>query len=269
MSIHYYGENSFTFKLFQSLHKEKIIKDVLIRNLKSFERGAQRKFPMDVLSTTDEEEIQVYLFPCFGKKTGFGEPDVLMVAGDCTFWFEVETKIDFTNLGSDFRNSILQLMRFRLFAEAVERGPVVKKTYKAIIGLTIQDSGEPRDAVVALARHKVLAAIKDKIKQSVKTGKDYYVLMTVHEPTGIGKNNKTIFIRLKEEIFKSCYQKLNKCDSGFLFREPDYNKQFYYVYWEGDLNQKYDKRGLEDPLGDEYIEKKSKRCRSRGKNKKK
>jgi len=79
MEIIGHGENSITYQLFNELDKHKLF--LLLHNNTAW----LREFKMN------EEGIEeVHLFPNFGKKFGYGEPDALILTSDKVIYIEVE-----------------------------------------------------------------------------------------------------------------------------------------------------------------------------------
>ena len=79
--LFYYGENSFTFLLFHSLAADDLIRRLLLPNLRRITDGEAFRN----LHLLPDDDPQVYLFPCFGRSKGFGEPDALVVVGGHVF----------------------------------------------------------------------------------------------------------------------------------------------------------------------------------------
>ena len=78
-----HGENSVTFKLFQSLDEHRLF--LLLNENVTWEQGAR--------ATIREKDLkEVHLFPCFGKRTGYGEPDAIILAAGKMIVVEVELK---------------------------------------------------------------------------------------------------------------------------------------------------------------------------------
>ena len=133
MALHCYGENSFTFLLFKALSVEGRFQQFLLEGLQPFERQQNPFKDMDNI------EPHIWLFPNFGRRYGFGEPDALVLWGDHSFWFEVETCVHLANARPAMKDSLLQLARFHFFREALENvkerpGP---PPHLAICGLTV------------------------------------------------------------------------------------------------------------------------------------
>jgi hypothetical protein len=79
MEIIGHGENSITYQLFNELGKHKLF--LLLHNNTVW----VHEFKMN------EEDIEeVHLFPNFGKKFGYGEPDALILAAEKVIYVEVE-----------------------------------------------------------------------------------------------------------------------------------------------------------------------------------
>ena len=75
-----YGENSFTFLLFQAIRDGDCVQKILLPNLRQF--GTGQNFSESV---GEKENPHIWLFPNFGKRYGFGEPDALLLVGKRSF----------------------------------------------------------------------------------------------------------------------------------------------------------------------------------------
>jgi hypothetical protein len=173
------------------------------------------------------EDLEIWLFPNFGKQYGFGEPDVLLLAGKFAFWFEVEMTIDCQGALPALRRSLVQLWRFRLLQDALGRPPVVVKGGKRIVGRTLSDAREVRDAALCLRGHGVL----QKALKRLRTSEGHYVLFTYHKPKGHGGHNPAYARALEREraLLVDGYP-----DLPLLPRESS-----WYAYWNGDLADKF------------------------------
>ncbi len=250
--LHCYGENSFTFLLFQSLAVEDRLQTILFPRLKSMlGRKVCPKPP-----SLPKNESTVFLFPNFGKSSGFGEPDALILAGDHTFWFEVETKVDLRTSRWPLNGPLLQLFRFHLLAAAIHNRShtrTVGRHHRAFVGVTLGNAGNPRPAVLREKGHPILPKVKDSVARSFENGKDHYVLLLDALPQGITAHNtrqhvQATLTRYQESITLWCDE------NGFTpTREPN-AKRFWYAYWEGDLKGAFAKKGLGNPLeGGRYV----------------
>jgi len=74
-----HGENSITYQLFNEMDRHKLF--LLLQNNTDWIQEFKLK----------EEDIEeVHLFPSFGKRYGYGEPDVLILASNMVIYVEVE-----------------------------------------------------------------------------------------------------------------------------------------------------------------------------------
>jgi len=227
-----YGENSFTFILFQSLATDGGRLNSLLSRLKSF--GDAKTLSPDLAQGS-----QIWLFPNFGKSQGFGEPDALVLADGHSFWFEVETSVDFQKRATATRNSLRQLLRFRLLADALSRRSGVRTasadTHLAYSGPTIRNNGDARLGVLRKAGKPVVQALADPVEQSVHAGKDHYVLLTEKKPDGISALGKDCL----QDVISTDFEVVETwCDeTGYPKPVRPSIDKFWYVYWNGDLNQ--------------------------------
>lgn len=229
-----YGENSFTFVFFQWLASvddgSRI--EALLTRIKPF--GHAEPPAPDV-----SKEAQIWLFPNFGKAQGFGEPDALVLVDGYSYWFEVETSVDFERRTTTTRGALRQLVRFRLLAEALARRSscrAVGAPHLAYSGPTISNSGSARLAVLRKAGKAVVQALADPVEQSVLAEKDHYVLLTERKPTGISKND--LGRQCLERQIETDYDELDSwCEETDYSPRPERPSinRFWYVYWEGDL----------------------------------
>lgn len=216
-----YGENSATFILFQAIAMcPGAVVHVLLANLKQFGTGKKARW-----NRTDEPEV--WLFPSFGKQYGFGEPDALVLAGRFAFWFEVETTINCKSGLPALRRSLIQLWRFRLFDAALKQPPVVRNGGKRIVGVTLNDAREERDAALRLKGHGVLQRIYGRLKAA----ESHYVLFTTDKPKGEGGSGQGYAQVLEREraIIVNGY-------SGLPLLEK---QNCWYAYWKKDLAGKF------------------------------
>jgi len=117
MEIIGHGENSITYQLFNELDKHKLF--LLLHNNTAW----LREFKMN------EEGIEeVHLFPNFGKKFGYGEPDALILTSDKVIYIEVE--MCDLNKGKLPEPFIKQMKKFKDLAKDIyksERKRLTKK----------------------------------------------------------------------------------------------------------------------------------------------
>ncbi len=128
--FHCYGENSFTFLLFQALRRTEIFPQGRFRHLLSqlLQFGNGNHFNLDI---SQIEEPEIWLFPNFGRRHGFGEPDALVLFGDYSFWFEVETAVNLRTGCPALERSLLQMARFHFFYQALKKGAEDQKDYRS------------------------------------------------------------------------------------------------------------------------------------------
>ncbi len=242
-----YGENSFTFLLLRALAEHDHVKDILLASLRRIRDSRP-------LSLDPHGDPDVYLFPNFGKSSGFGEPDVLALVGDYSFWFEVETRVDCTKSFATFDRALLQLFRFSVLAHTISRGCQVRigkgPDHLAYMSATLGDGMRPRFAVLRLAGHKILSEMRDQVANSFNEGKDYYVLLTEKEPSGIAKPKTRRHIGPKIAEFHANLAAWCRKNGPSPPRQPAIDR-FAYVYWAGS----YGIRGkvteeIGDPLRD-------------------
>jgi len=236
-----YGENSATFLIFQALAmKSGALADVFLANLKNF--GDGKKFRGEKLT-----EPEIWLFPNFGKGSGFGEPDVLILAGKYVFWIEVETTINCQKRLPSLRNTLLQLWRFRLFQDALSRSAKARLGSRRIVGRTLSNNHIERPAEVRLKGHGVLQAIRNKLKKASEDGRHHYVLFTVNKPKGEGGDGRPYAKVLADE--------LQGLGDGYRKALPRLDaKHCWYAYWHGDIESTFnDAEGPRLILSDSYV----------------
>jgi hypothetical protein len=243
--LHCYGENSFTFLLFNQLERSGKVADELIANLKHFTNGKQfaslkkKEFAEIVKS----EVPDVWLFPNFGKASGFGEPDAIVLCGGYSFWFEIETVFDLKKRTSSARTSLTQLLRFYYFAQALNAGKKRRskgKSHWALTGPTINGKGEVKDAVLRVAGHSALQQIYEMLAESVENKRDHYVVFSERKMIGIskpvdGKNALHAMFKGLTDEFHGLIR--DSSGSANAPEKPTVNR-FWYSYYEGDLGSK-------------------------------
>jgi len=249
--LHCYGENSFTFLLFQELQATGGLIDPLLANLKQFSDrrkfSEKRKREFDKMKSTEKAEPEVWLFPNFGKRHGFGEPDALVLYGGHTFWFEVETIFNLKNRKSSARAAINQLFRFhyfnRVLAEERTRRTDTVKNHWALMGPTINGKGEVKPAILRVAGHKVLKQIEPQLIEAAQNNQDHYVLLTEQKPQQIsgtlGQPSalQILFDQARDEIDNEMKEWSKRNNSNQKPSKPNIQR-FWYQYYRGDLNQK-------------------------------
>lgn len=179
-SFRAYGENAFTFLFFQAAHRHRLIRHVLLPSLQPFQAGTELSVPADA-----EEDGDLWLFPNFGRKYGFGEPDALLLIDDRSFWFEVETRVQLRGGHSALQHALLQLARFHYFHDALQHGSTVRVApirHRVLTGLTIGDRRTVKQAMLNVKGHPVLQKIRSRLARSTP----HYVLLTQRKPRGLG-----------------------------------------------------------------------------------
>lgn len=195
--------------------------------------------------TSPVSEFEIWLFPNFGKRGGFGEPDAILIADKHVFWIEVETIIDCQKSAPALRKSLLQLRRFRLFQDALARGPSRAKGAKRILGTTIGNDGQRRDASIKLADHGVLKELLPRLRAVGIDANDHYVLFTINKPRGPGKGNSYA------DGLASTAKILNEDGPGVASLPME---RCWYAYWKGDLESKVERlSGCRFALDDQYV----------------
>ncbi len=251
--LHCYGENSFTFLLFQELQNSDGLVEPLLSNLKPFSSASkiskEQKQQLVELIKGKHETPRVWLFPNFGKGSGFGEPDTVVLYGGHSFWFEVETNFNLKSRVSSARNSFIQLLRFYYLNRALARGYKVRKEvgkpHKAVMGPTITGKGKIRDGVLRVAGHAVLDGIGEQLIKAAEQNRDHYVLLSDNKMKGISDKAEqktalnSFFEQITREINSKFIKKSNKGNLPAPPVETDINR-FWYQYYEGDLKRKVD-----------------------------
>ncbi len=214
-----YGENAATFLIFQALANQPgAMERVFFPRLKQFGTRASGNWPNLV-------DPQVWLFPNFGKRFGFGEPDVLIIAGTTAFWIEVETTVNGRSGIAHLRRALLQLWRFRLLQAALAGPREVINGHRRIVGVTLTDQLIERRAELVCKGHRVL----QEAGRDLKATKDHhYVLFTINQPNGEGGEGLGYAGVLEREL-----RTLSAVASpGLPLLERE---RCWYAYWRGDL----------------------------------
>ena len=260
-----YGENSFTFLLFQTLVARNQVAAPFLSNLKQFGTGQTLSEVMELIPTPDSEEPDVWLFPNFGKGKGFGEPDAIVLIGSDCFWFEVETKIDLGRKATAARQSLLQLLRFHYLGDSLSKPSstrVTNEPHLAYIGPTINNRGEVREAVLRRRGHSVLTEIGKRISKAYKEENDHYVLLASAQMRGSGSPNDKFCKQLDnmlKELASGCHRDVEEWSKLVELEAPRpiNRKRFWYSYWEGHLKDKCKRNDEDDDLLTEYVPKSS------------
>jgi hypothetical protein len=215
-----YGENAFTFLFFDDAVRNNGVR-TLLGNLKCFARP-RAKFPAASISLDAEPEV--WLFPNLGKRTGFGEPDAIMMIDRYAFWFEVETDVELGSAEQPFR----QLARCHYAAQALRRGPSLQEKGFAYAGPTVSDRDERKDARLRLRGHQASAFLRALGSAS----EHHYVLFSVHKPRGDGDWRANLPARATS-LFSEWDRIAGLGDPSECFPLC----RAWYVYWEGDLKR--------------------------------
>lgn len=234
-----YGENAATFLIFQAFTRDpEAIREVLLPNLKRFGDGRTAK-TLKQFPDIELDDIEMWLFPCFGKQNGFGEPDVLLLAGPYAFWIEVETDID-CERQSGLRKALIQLGRFRRVQKAISAGPRVNNGALAIETL----AGDGQSKRLKLRHHKVLQRARNRLAEAGRNGHDHYVLFTINKPKG----DKTVYSQ-------ALRKRAETSTAGVICLPVD---RCWYAYWQGDIRSKVTLPGpFWSHIDEEYIGKKT------------
>ena len=233
-----YGENAATFLIFQALAmKPGALVSVLLSRLKRFGTG-------NPIERRDLDEVDVWLFPNFGKGHGFGEPDVLVLAGRLAFWIEIETTINCQSGVPALRRSLLQLWRFRLFQDAIARPARTVRESRRIVGVTLNNEREVRAAELRLRGHGALQRIRDRLRCAA--GNDHYVLFTVNKPKGEGTGRRS--------YAQVLYHETSHLGDGYPEHLPRLDPQrCWYAYWWDDLERKFNEADPKLDLDQYYV----------------
>ena len=227
-----YGENAATFLIFHALTScNNAVQEVLLKRLKRFGNGGTKKWPA-------AQNIQVWLFPNFGKAQGFGEPDAVILADDNVFWIEVETTADFQSGTTSSKHSLLQLWRFNLLQQALSKGVKEDRGARRIMGETIQFKEKKivsRKASVRVGGHGMLKEkeVKTTLVNAGKKTSDNYVLLTVDKPRRSEDSqsySKTLESKTLE-MGSDCPEQLSRLPI----------ERCWYAYWKGDLAPAFEK----------------------------
>ena len=258
MALHCYGENSLTFLLFQALRPSEDCQlrhfhDHLLSQLKQFGTG---KKLTDLVPGIDRNAIpDIWLFPNFGKTYGFGEPDALVLFGQYSFWFEVETVVNLRTRLPALKRALLQLSRFHLFHQALMHRAKVRKNigvpHVVIMGPTISNSGRPRFGILRQKGHPVLKEIQRELENS----SPHYVLLSeqaagipgrkFHEELGAVHRASSADLR--------CV--LQQWSSEVGYQEKDFPQlpgpeRHWYAHWKADLESKFVEAKIGNPIKD-------------------
>ena len=228
-----YGENAFTFRFFNSIHSNKPALRKFLDNLKRFDNPKCRF--LTSRNPDLEKEPEIWLFPSFGKRWGFGEPDALLLVDDFVLWFEVETTFDLDDTDkSNAIDSLRQLYRFHRAAVAFAEPPTPDTGRLFIQGATITDGDEPRPARLALRGHGVLAKLRRRLRTACNAANSHYVLLSEKKPGG-GERG------FRKQLVTSAQRKFRFWDAKIGESRPLQVDHCWYTYWRGDLNRFFKK----------------------------
>ncbi|PZC51850.1 MULTISPECIES: hypothetical protein [unclassified Mesotoga] len=234
-SLRMYGENSATFLLFQALSQcPKGIEELFLNNLKAFGTGRRTE-------KKSFENVEVWLFPNFGRGIGFGEPDALILADGLVFWVEVETTINCKTRSAALKRSLRQMWRFHLFQLAVNKGIKIRDGSKVLMGSTLSDDNSLRDAKVKIRDHGVLRKdLPNRLKKAGENLHDHYVLLTVDKPVGGGEGYEKELCNELSNLEKEVSSNLSHPLDSETRLPVD---RCWYLYWKGDIERKYNQQG--------------------------
>jgi hypothetical protein len=234
-----YGENAFTFLFFNEINGDEEKLKKLLENLKQFDKPKSKFLDTKKLDLSNEPEI--WLFPSFGKRSGFGEPDALLLVDQHVLWFEVETTFDLDGSDqSEAIDSLRQLYRFHCAALAFAKGPRRESGGLFIKGSTITNGDHPKSGRLALRGHKAAAKLRDRLKAACKSGKSHYVLLSVNQPSGGAKGLHKEVKESAQTAFR-CWDRILGWPGGADLLQPDH---CWYTYWHGDLDRFFNKDDL-------------------------
>lgn len=232
-----YGENAATFLIFQALANcPHALDQVFVKNLKRF--GTGRAFKRCMPGPSIDSATEVWLFPSFGKRYGFGEPDAVILIGEYVFWVEVETGLNHRTGQAQFRSSLLQLQRFWNLQRAIVEGARNSKGSRRFVGTIQGDSERTRVAQLKLAGHGVLKKIWRRLQAAGRGNNDHYVLFTIDKPRGKGSGESSYARMLSREVASVGKLPAERC---------------WYAYWKGDIERKAQVGGVMLKLDEEYV----------------
>jgi len=241
-----HGENAATFLIFQELARRPgALANLFLPRLKQFGTGRSRAW-------ANIENPQIWLYPSFGRRFGFGEPDVLIITGQSAFWVEVETTVNGRSGIAHLRRALLQLWRFRLFQHALTCPRITVQGSQRIEGTTLTDQRKERTAQLVCNGHPVLKRVGRKLAQITD---HHYVLFTVGKPKGEGGDGQPYAEVLNRE--------LGTLSDGARASLPRLERErCWYAYWRGDLEGPFNQTGEEIfVLDDCYVGKANQRRR--------
>jgi len=236
MALKLYGENAFTFCFFNKIDSDVRALKTLLGNLKRFDNPT-----FTFLKNKDKQglklEADIWLFPSFGKRSGFGEPDALLLVDGYALWFEVETTFDLSDSDKSAAiDSLRQLYRFHCAALAFAQGPIKMNGRLVIEGSTITSKDRHKPGQLVLRGHGAAAKLRNRLKVDHKTEspESHYVLLSVDQPSGGAKG-------FHKQLSASAESKFNFWDSRLEQTQPLQLDHCWYTYWSGDLNRFFKK----------------------------
>jgi hypothetical protein len=244
-----YGENSFTFLFFQAVRHADRVQKILLPSLRQF--GTGREFSE---AAPEGAEPDIWLFPNFGRRYGFGEPDALLLLGGRCFWFEVETWVDLQTGRPALKKALLQLERFCFFQQALAKGAKVRGgrvPHRAILGPTVGNDGAVKQAALKVAGHPVLR----KVRQRLATADPHYVLLCQGEPRGPGGDRR--FEKALAEVLQEVSDELSATFRQWTTATGSpaggiptllTASQCWYSYWNGYLERRFRAQEIPNPL---------------------
>jgi hypothetical protein len=160
------------------------------------------------------------------------------------------TRVDLRRKVSAFDQAVLQLFRFHILASAINRSPTKRansgKAHLAYTNATLGDGAKPRRAVLRVAGHPILRKVAKPLAESFSQGKHNYVLMLDRIPKGIGDRQARVHFRTKLAEYHQILATWCEQNGLSVAPQPDCER-FWYVYWEGDLKDKYVDKGSDRP----------------------
>lgn len=241
--LNLYGENGFTFLLFQHLHETGQIVQPFLKNLRRFDTG--QNFERLYRDSLDQKaDPDVWLFPNFGKAHGFGEPDALILWNGFSFWVEVESGFNLRNRLSSARQALLQLVRFHYFNQAMIAGHQRRdlgNPHLAILGTTIDGEGRPRCGVLRIAGHPLREEIEGPLRAAAESERDHYILCSVGQMQAIttpSEDNRRMLHDKFDQLSAGIHAGVERFAEGLLPSRPPAHaaiERCWYTYYEGDL----------------------------------
>lgn len=152
-----HGENGITFSLFTELDDATKIYNFL-DNVKW---NNKPKIPL--AGSIGQGDLQVHLFPSFGRRYGAGEPDAIIIYGEYIFFIEVETK----SIDKLSKHFFKQLNNFNSIGEEI-----VSSVQKKIVRNPFFFNRKQR----VYGQYRTRKILKELL--NVPNAKDYYIVIT-------------------------------------------------------------------------------------------